>query len=106
MTQQLAGMTGANVPTISTVLGNDSSGGWLGPEAASVGLTGLIVYYTGTAPPANTNTMVVPPLYYNPSLNTLGITLDRLLAESAACPAGWFACRWRLLSPELHSAGD
>jgi hypothetical protein len=35
----------------------------------------LIVYYTGTAPPANTNIQVVPPLYYNPSLLTLGIVL-------------------------------
>ena len=33
----------------------------------------LIVYYTGTPPPANTAIQVAPPLYYNPSTDILSI---------------------------------
>lgn len=34
---------------------------------------GLIVYYTGSAPPATNIINLLPPLYYNPATNSLGI---------------------------------
>lgn len=34
---------------------------------------GLIVYYTGSAPPSNSKIQIVPPLTYNPAALTLGI---------------------------------
>jgi hypothetical protein len=33
----------------------------------------LLVYYTGAAPPQNPGTTVMPPLYYNPALQQLGV---------------------------------
>lgn len=41
----------------------------------NIGNVGLIVYYTGSAPPANTNLFVVAPLYLNPANLTLGVTI-------------------------------
>jgi hypothetical protein len=34
---------------------------------------GLIVYYTGTAPTPQAGVLVMPPLYYNPALDELGV---------------------------------
>ncbi len=41
----------------------------------NISAVGLIVYYTGTAPPANTNYLCVAPFYCNPSNLTMGVNL-------------------------------
>jgi hypothetical protein len=68
-------MTGAQVSgSICTATANGSV---FGAKSVNFDIksVGLIVYYTGSAPPANTNILVVAPLYFNPSSLTLGITL-------------------------------
>jgi hypothetical protein len=68
-------MTGAQVSgSICTATANGSV---IGAKSVNFDIksVGLIVYYTGSAPPANTNILVEAPLYFNPSSLTLGITL-------------------------------
>ena len=68
-------MTGAQVSgSICTATANGSV---FGAKSVNFDIksVGLIVYYTGSAPPANTNILVEAPLYFNPSSLTLGITL-------------------------------
>jgi hypothetical protein len=45
-----------------------------GQGSIYIPLMGLEVHYTGTAPPSSSNLLVQPPLYYNSTLNTLGIS--------------------------------
>jgi hypothetical protein len=42
---------------------------------------GFLVYYTGTAPPANSNVIVAPPLTYSADTSTLGISLPADVAS-------------------------
>ena len=44
-------------------------------SAASITYVALAVYYTGTAPPAQTGIAIEPPLVYNAALSTLSLTL-------------------------------
>lgn len=45
-----------------------------GQGTLDVYLIGLEVHYTGSAPPANSATLVQPPLIYNPATNVLGLS--------------------------------
>ena len=81
--QQTTGLitvTGANIPTIiTTATGTKSTDFQLG-ASFFMPTEGLIVYYTGTAPPANNNILVAPPLQY--ANNTLGIDQGALFPAS------------------------
>ena len=72
----MSGLTGANVTTAQIQAAMSVSGDWQAGQTLNVPLVGLIVYYTGTAPPADTTFHVAPPLYYNPDLNILSIGPD------------------------------
>jgi hypothetical protein len=80
----ISGMTGANVPTISCTadFGDSLSrpAGW--SSYLNVAAVGLIVYYTGTAPPVGTAVNIVPPLYFNTDTNNLGIDSTALFPAS------------------------
>ena len=72
-TALLSGVTGTNIGAVT--LNADTSGSLFGEKISTLNAAavGLIVYYTGTAPPANNAIIVAPPLYLNPASNTLGI---------------------------------
>jgi hypothetical protein len=66
------GVSGANVPTVNIEVGVGNGGDFKGPASVEVPLVGLIVYYTGTPPPADTAILVAPPLSF--ADNILGIS--------------------------------
>lgn len=61
---------------------------------------GLEVHYTGTAPPAVGNVLVAPPLTYNPTTNTLGISAGwpnlsyATIVANLPQPAGTSSLSW------------
>jgi hypothetical protein len=68
---QLTSLTGATFGTAScsaTLAANYSGGAMM-----SIPRIGYLVYYTGTAPPADNTVKVVPPLSYNASTMQLGL---------------------------------
>lgn len=74
-TVQLTTITGSTVPnvTITASVNNNYNPG----VTLTVNQVGLLVYYTGTAPPATPSyTNVNSPLYYNAQTNSLGIGPD------------------------------
>jgi hypothetical protein len=66
-------MTGAQVSSATAAWTLASSGGSGIPVTLNVPLVGLLVYYTGTAPPANSALNLTVPLYINPSTNSMGV---------------------------------
>ena len=66
--QQAGGLTVLTGATIDTAAANFALGRSGATSTAqalfNVGQVALVVYYTGTAPPANTNLQIVPPLLY------------------------------------------
>jgi hypothetical protein len=83
-TYQLVGMTGANVSTIQIAASLNTSGTCFGAVYANVPQIVLYVYYTGTAPPANNNVMVQPPLQF--ANNTLSISSQAEFPGTALIP--------------------
>ena len=77
----LTGTTLSSATCTAQIYANFSGGGNL-----QIPLVGYLVYYTGSAPPANTNVIVQAPLTYNPDTQTLGISLpnDTVLDTGAA----------------------
>ena len=74
-TVQLTTITGSTVPnvTITASVNNNYNPG----VTLTVNQVGLLVYYTGTAPPATPSYINVnSPLYYNAQTNSLGIGPD------------------------------
>jgi hypothetical protein len=94
-TQLLTGMTGANIPSITTVIsmGRDNSGDGGagrfggGPSYTDIPLVGYIVYYTGPAPPQSTLVNVVAPLQYDPSNNAISISPQAEFPGNALVPS-------------------
>ena len=66
---------GSQISSIScfVAVGGNTSFPFSASAAAAVYSFGLLVYYTGTAPPANTAIQIVPPLTYNSSNLTMGV---------------------------------
>ncbi len=71
-TTLLSGVTGSNINTVSC--GSGQGGSLFGDKRSqmTISLVGLIVYYTGTAPPVNNSVSIAPPLRFTPVTNTLG----------------------------------
>ncbi len=70
----LTTFTGANLESKVAVASLGRSGTSTPANSVlNVNAIGYVVYYTGTAPPADTNLQVASPLNYNPSSNTLGL---------------------------------
>jgi hypothetical protein len=86
-TGQMVGLTGANVSTAQILASMNISGDWQAGQSLGIPLVGLIVYYTGTAPPVNNSINVAPPLYFDPSQNLLSITPDATFFASKLFPA-------------------
>jgi hypothetical protein len=63
--------SGSVIPSISCGANVYGDSGYVGH--LNVASIALIVYYTGTPPPATTAIQVVAPAFYNPSTNTLGV---------------------------------
>ena len=70
----MSGTTGANVSTITcfSSVGANTNFPFAANFVQNMAALDLVVYYTGTPPPANTNIQVVPPLFYNTANLTLG----------------------------------
>jgi hypothetical protein len=83
-TEQLVGMTGANVPSIQIEGSLNTSGTCVGPVYANIPQIVLYVYYTGAAPPVNNNVMVQPPLQF--ANNTLSISSQAQFPGTALVP--------------------
>ena len=66
---------GSQISSIScfVAVGGNTSFPFSASAAAAVYSFGLLVYYTGTAPPANTAIQIVPPLTYNSANLTMGV---------------------------------
>jgi hypothetical protein len=73
VTQQMVGLTGANIDSVAITGNSAKSGDAL--SSTSFGMSGvaLIVYYTGSAPPADTAIKVQLPLTWDSENNILGI---------------------------------
>lgn len=72
-TNQLLGATGTNLGTVQFQAQSTMSVPILAGGSYNIPLVGIIVYYTGTAPPVLTALNVKSPLNYNSTTNTLGI---------------------------------
>jgi hypothetical protein len=79
---QLTGLSGATVETGTAHAGVGMSGASSGTSVFTVPLIARIVYYTGTAPPADTNILVVPPLNYSTASGEPVLSLDPNFPQS------------------------
>lgn len=92
------GTTGAQISSTSLSWEVGYSAGIPGPTYLNVASIGLIVYYTGTAPPINNDIQVIPPLYFNQSTFMLGIDPLALSYSNSLTVAG--------LGPASRSPGE
>ena len=72
----MSGTTGANVATITCFasVGANTNFPFAANLIQNMAALDLVVYYTGTPPPANTNIQIIPPLFLNNSNLTMGVS--------------------------------
>lgn len=68
-----------NISCVANIAAN--AGGASQTVILNVPQIALLVYYTGTAPPVNDALNLTSPLYYNPALNSMGVSQINLAAN-------------------------
>ena len=82
----LTALSGSTITGATASLTFGYSGETGAQSTASVPLVGLMVFYTGTAPPVSTALNVVPPLDYNVATNTLSMDPSAEFAGTSLAP--------------------